>query len=342
MKQNQPDIETEPIASDETGTDPIRESGRTGATFVYHEDGPMARVLAQVEKYAGLDAPVLITGETGTGKEQIARLLHAHSRRPGRLISVNLSAIPQDLFENELFGHVRGAFTGADSTTAGYVERAGEGTLFLDEIGEIPAPHQVKLLRLVQEGEFEKVGSSRTLRTTARFVFATNRSLEEQVKARRFRMDLYYRISSFTLHLPTLRERREDIPLLVEHFLWIACRAAGRPPLHATESALDRLRRHTWPGNVRELENLIFRMAALIEGDEILPEHLPDFFRDDLFDEKRKELVFHRRRAEELEQDLLQMALIRADGNLQMAADLLHISRGALQYRLKKDRGVHD
>lgn len=324
----QPDITVE--------QDPLRQSGRTGATFVYREEGPMSRVLEKVEKYAPLEHPLLITGETGTGKEQIARLIHAHSRRPGRLVSVNLSAIPHDLLENELFGHVKGAFTGAESTTAGYVERAGEGTLFLDEIGEIPLPYQVKLLRLVQDGEYEKVGSSRTLKSTARFVFATNVNLEQAVQARRFRMDLFYRISSFTLHLPSLRERKGDIPLLVDHFLWIASRAARRNRLFATPAALERLARYDWPGNVRELENLVFRMVALVEGDEILPDHLPDFLREDLFEKKKKLLTLHRNRASELEEELLQMALIRSDGNVQQAADLLGISRSSLQYRLKK------
>ncbi len=316
--------------------DSQRLSSRSGATFVYREDGPMARILDRVERFAPLEHPVLITGETGTGKEQVARLLHAHSKRPGRLVSVNLSAIPHDLLENELFGHTRGAFTGADTTTVGYVERAGEGTLFLDEIGEIPLPYQVKLLRLIQEGEFEKVGAQQTQKSTARFVFATNRDLEEEVRKRRFRKDLYYRISSFTVHVPSLRDRKDDIPLLIDHFLWFACSSAGRRLMDISPEALDRFLRYDWPGNVRELENIIYRLVALVDTDTILPEHLPDIFRDDVFAAKQKELDFHRRRVQEIERELYQMAMIRANGNLKQAAEMLGISRTTLQYRLQK------
>jgi DNA-binding NtrC family response regulator len=316
-----------------------RKNSRTGATFVFHEDGPMAHVLERIERFAPLEHPVLITGETGTGKEQVVRLLHAHSRRPGRLVSVNLSAIPEDLIESELFGHIRGAFTGADTTTAGYVERASEGTLFLDEIGEIPLRYQVKLLRLIQEGEFEKVGSQRTRKSTARFVFATNRNLEDEVRRKNFRADLYYRISSFTVHVPSLRDRKRDIPLLIDHFLWFACSAAGRSLMTISEEALDRLLKYDWPGNVRELENIIYRLVALVEGNVILPEHLPDIFRDDLFLAKKKELDFHRRRMKEIEEELFQMAMMRSGGSIKKAARLLGISRTTLQYRLKKAKG---
>jgi DNA-binding NtrC family response regulator len=316
--------------------DPQRLSSRSGATFVFREDGPMARILDRVERYAPLEHPVLITGETGTGKEQVARLLHAHSRRPGRLVSVNLSAIPHDLIENELFGHTRGAFTGADATTVGYVERASEGTLFLDEIGEIPLPYQVKILRLIQEGEFEKVGSQRTQKSTARFVFATNRNLEDEVRRKNFRSDLYYRISSFTLHVPSLRDRKDDIPLLIDHFLWFACSAAGRPLMNINAGALERFLKYDWPGNVRELENIIYRLVALVDGSTILPEHLPDIFRDDLFISKQKELDFHKRRAKEIERELFQMAMIRSGGNIKQAAQLLGLSRTTLQYRMQK------
>lgn len=200
---------------------PKEMDGLSISTFVFKKDGIMSKILEIVELYAPLENPILITGETGTGKEQIVKIIHANSKRIGRLVCANLSAIPKELIENELFGHIKGAFTGADTTTEGLIEKAEHGSLFLDEIGEIPLEYQVKLLRVLQENQFEKLGSNKTLSCTARFIFATSKNLEEEVKNKNFRSDLYYRISTFHIHLPPLRERKEDIPLLVEHFTWM-------------------------------------------------------------------------------------------------------------------------
>jgi len=318
-----------------------RQSRRSGATFVFREDGPMAQVLQQVEKYAPISQPVLITGETGTGKEQVAKLLHAHSERPGRLVSVNLSAIPHDLIENELFGHLKGSFSGADTTTTGYVERASEGSLFLDEVGDIALQNQVKLLRLIENGVYEKIGSQRSQTSTARFIFATNRLLEDDVASNRFRSDLYYRISTFTIFLPSLRERKDDIPLLIDHFLYYACDDAGRHTMTISDEALKRLIQYDWPGNVRELENIVYRLVATVHTDCIDIEHLPSLFQYDQFVEKKRQFNFHRSKADELEKELIDMALLQSDGNLTKAAQILGMSRNTFQYRLNKTAAGH-
>ncbi|MBW7857436.1 MAG: sigma-54-dependent Fis family transcriptional regulator [Leptonema sp. (in: Bacteria)] len=314
----------------------FRRSSRLGATFVYHQNGMMAKILEQVERYAPLNQPVLITGETGTGKEQIARLLHAHSGRSGNLVSVNLSAVPHDLIENELFGHIKGAFTGADTTTTGYVERAEEGTLFIDEIGDLPMTYQIKILRLVQDGQYEKLGSHRQLKSNARFIFATNLNLENEIEQSRFRSDLYYRLNTFHVDLPSLRQRNHDLPLLIEHFLFFAGQEMNRPKLSISQEATQQLLNYHWPGNVRELENMIYRLVAITDSQTIELEQLPKIFRQDLFQLKMKELEFHRQTANTLENELIQMALIRTNRNLNKTAELLGISRSTLQYRLNK------
>jgi PAS domain S-box-containing protein len=228
-------------------------------------------VVRKIELVAPTDAPVLITGESGTGKELIARAIHAAGRRGDRpLIRVNCAAVPADLFESEFFGHVRGAFTGAIADRVGRFELAHQGTLFLDEIGEIPLELQGKLLRVLQEGQFERVGDTRTRSVDVRVVAATNRRLDDEVAAARFREDLFYRLNVFPIESVPLRERPEDIPLLAAHFLAKVSRRHGRDGLQLSRGDVGRLQAYHWPGNVRELENLIERALIVSTGNKLV------------------------------------------------------------------------
>ena len=232
-------------------------------------------VLEQVERVAPTDSTVLIEGETGTGKELIAHAIHHLSSRCGRaFVKLNCAAIPLDLLESELFGHERGAFTGAIAQKIGRFELADKGTLFLDEVGDIPLALQPKLLRVLQEQEFERLGSNRTHQVDVRLVAATNRDLKEMVKRGEFRSDLYYRLNVFPLTLPPLRARREDIPALVMHFVEIFGRRMGREIEHIPADTMSALSSYDWPGNIRELQNLIER-AVILSNDGVLPNPLP-------------------------------------------------------------------
>src|SRR6266576_1369052 len=229
-------------------------------------------VLEQVERVAPTDSTVLIQGETGTGKELIARAIHNLSMRCGRpFIKLNCAAIPFDLLESELFGHERGAFTGAIAQKIGRFELADKGTLFLDEVGDIPPALQPKLLRVLQEQEFERLGSTRTHQVDMRLVAATNRNLVEMVKRNEFRSDLYYRLDVFPIPLPPLRERREDIPALVEHFVEIYARRMGKEIAHIPAETMSALVSYFWPGNIRELQNFIERSVILTSGNVLHP-----------------------------------------------------------------------
>ncbi len=308
------------------------------STFIFKKDGIMSKILEIVELYAPLQNPILVTGETGTGKEQIVKIIHANSKRIGKLVSANLSAIPKELLENELFGHIKGAFTGADSTTQGLIEKAEHGSLFLDEIGEIPLEYQVKLLRVIQENQYEKLGSNKTLPCTARFIFATSKNLEEEVKNKNFRSDLYYRISTFHIHLPPLRERKEDIPLLIDYFLWMI-QHKFQKVLKFEADALKALLEYNWPGNVRELENLILKLALSLPEDKtiVLVEDLPKKIlqKDDL-DLKIQELEHKKKEVIQLEKDIIKEVINFYKGNLYKASKKLKMSRGAIQYKIKK------
>jgi formate hydrogenlyase transcriptional activator len=239
-------------------------------------DSPaLEAVLEQVERVAPTDSTVLIQGETGTGKELIAHAIHNISSRCGRpFVRVNCAAIPLDLLESELFGHEKGAFTGAIVQKIGRFELADKGTLFLDEVGDIPPALQPKLLRVLQEQEFERLGSTRTHKVDVRLVAATHRDLTVMVNRGEFRSDLYYRLNVFPVMLPPLRERHEDIPALIEHFVGIYGRRMGREIQHIPAATLSALTSYHWPGNIRELQNLIER-AVILSNDGVLPNPLP-------------------------------------------------------------------
>jgi transcriptional regulator with GAF, ATPase, and Fis domain len=229
------------------------------------------RALAEtIRRVAPTQAPVLILGENGTGKELVARAIHAASTRAKRpIVTVNCAAIPETLFESELFGHARGAFTGATEARRGKFQLADGGTLFLDEIGEIPPALQPKMLRALESGETERVGGRDVERVDVRVLAATNRALPDEVRAGRFRQDLYYRLLVVPVYVPPLRERREDIPLLARHYLELACRQNRIRPKTLNDDALARLVAHAWPGNVRELRNAMGRVAILVSGDTV-------------------------------------------------------------------------
>src|SRR5271156_354251 len=242
---------------------------RSGQNFreIIGESPGLRKVKQQIQLVAPTDATVLVTGESGTGKELVARAVHDHSARKGRpLITLNCSAVPEGLFESEFFGHVRGAFTGALKDKPGRFELADRGTLFLDEIAEVPLAMQAKLLRVLQEQELERIGDTRTRKINVRIIAATNRDLKKEVDAGRFRQDLFYRLSVFPIEVPPLRERRDDIPPLVEHFLEQSARRLNRPASRITPAALSQLLAPDWPGNVRELQNTIERAVILSLG----------------------------------------------------------------------------
>jgi transcriptional regulator with GAF, ATPase, and Fis domain len=233
----------------------------------------LGAVTRQIDLVARTDASVLILGESGTGKELIAREIHRRSNRAAKpLIKVNCAAVPRELYESEFFGHAKGAFTGALRDRAGRFELADGGTLFLDEIGEIPLELQAKLLRVLQEGELERVGDERTRKVDVRLVAATNRNLKAEAEAGRFRQDLYYRLSVFPVELPPLRKRPEDVPLLADHFLALSARKLGRPKPRLTLVNVQQLQRYTWPGNVRELQHVIERAMITAVGDRLMIE----------------------------------------------------------------------
>jgi two-component system response regulator AtoC len=312
---------------------------RAPSGIVGHSEA-LQQAIAIARKVARHPSTVLITGESGSGKELIASLIHeAGPRARAPFVAVNCGAIPEQLLESELFGHARGAFTGAVDDRQGLFEEADGGTLFLDEIGELPVALQVKLLRALQEGEVRPVGDNMPRAVDVRVVAATSRDLETEVRAGRFRADLFYRVNVVRIPLPPLRERREDIPDLVRHFIGVFNKRLGLAIAGVTPAAMRLLMDHAWPGNVRELENVIERAMVLTDDPQIDAEHLPQTVRlpgnaaalaDDDLDLSVK------RRTEVLERTLIQRALRQTGGNRTRAARLLELSHRALLYKIKE------
>jgi len=301
------------------------------------------QIYGVVEKVASTPSTVLITGESGTGKELIARALHENSaRHAGPFIKINCAAIPKTLMESELFGYEKGAFTGAVGAKPGRFELAHGGTLFLDEIGEIPVEMQVKLLRVLQESEFERVGGIKTIKVDVRLVTATNRDLVQDISSGSFREDLYYRLNVVPIHIPPLRDRREDIPLLVEHFLAKFNDRLKKQIDSVSADAISRLISYHWPGNIRELENLMERTMLFCERSEIQVSDLPPEIGGlspvsaaaSPNAASLKEAV--RAETERVERELIQKALDETGGNVTQAARKLKISRKSLQTKMKE------
>jgi DNA-binding NtrC family response regulator len=291
--------------------------------------GPaMKKVVQMIEKVAPTDATVLVRGETGTGKELVARAVHHNSPRKGKpLVTINCAALQENLLESELFGHEKGSFTGAAAAKPGLVEIAEGGTLFIDEVAEMASGLQAKLLRVLEDGHYRRVGGTRELRGDVRVIAATNKPLEEEQKAGRFREDLYYRLNVVSITLPALRERREDIPELVEHFL--ATRPVGPVRRKVSTDAMHLLTQYAWPGNVRELANVIERAQILAEGDTITPDDLPETVRA----APPVAAGADSHSMEAVEKRALHDALRRTEGNKSAAAKMLGVSPRTL-YRM--------
>ncbi len=302
----------------------------------------LQEVLSVVEKVADTDSTVLITGESGTGKELIARALHYNSRRADRmLVTVNCGAIPEELLESELFGHVKGAFTNAVHQREGRFAIAHGGTIFLDEIGDMSPNLQVKLLRVLQERTFEPVGSSKTVKVDVRVIAATNQHLEELIERKQFREDLYYRLNVLPIESPPLRNRTEDIPLLVHHFVDIGNQEKNTQIDGISEEAMKHLVNYAWPGNVRELENLVERVMVLRRSGEITAEDLPAQFhqpreRSSLAPRVPSDGISFNDVIAELETDLILQALDQTHWNKNRAAQLLGLNRTTLLEKIKK------
>jgi transcriptional regulator with GAF, ATPase, and Fis domain len=309
------------------------------------QSAALSQIISQIDLVAPTEASVLIQGETGTGKELVAHEIHRRSKRKDKpLVRVNCASIPKELFESEFFGHTRGAFTGALKDRAGRFETAEGGTLFLDEIGEVPLELQGKLLRVLQEKRYERVGEDRTRQADVRIVGATNRDLKKEVAAGRFREDLYYRLNVFPIHVAPLRERREDIALLAKHFMSLSAKTLGCPPARLTRAAMVQLTNYNWPGNVRELKNVIERAVILARGGaaefdlpvkestpaKLIPTELADGESHDFLTESQMQL----RQRENIER-----ALAKANWKIKGvggAAELLGINPTTLLSRIKK------
>jgi len=315
----------------------LREKGVTAEQIVYRSP-KMEALINMAGRVAPSRATILIQGESGTGKELLARLIHQLSPRSGRaMLAVNCGALHENLLESELFGHEKGAFTGASARRIGRFEEADGSTLFLDEIGELSAAVQVKLLRFLQEREFQRLGGNSTLRADVRIISATNRDLDARVKAGAFREDLYYRLKVVTIDLPPLRERKEDIPPLIDHFLHKYAAENGKVIKGISSEARDLLIKYDYPGNVRELENILER-AVVIGRDEIISvEDLP-FLEDSLTaaEEGKKAEGLLRGTMEEMERKMIVEAMEKAGDHQTKAAEILGISERMLRYKLKK------
>jgi two-component system response regulator AtoC len=320
-------------------------AGEAGPRALVGDSGPMRSVLALVSRAAPSQATVLIGGETGTGKELVARRIHELSpRSAGPFVKVQCGALPEALLESELYGYEKGAFTGAAARKPGRVELAQGGTLFLDEIGDISPATQVKLLRVLQDREYERLGGTETRRADVRFVAATHRDLAAMVQKGEFREDLYYRLNVVRIVLPPLRERLDDLPVLAHHFAALACRANGLHPVTITESALEELRKERWPGNIRQLQNLIERLVVLSEADALtaaevrgeLAEHPSSDSAPPAEAAPREMSAIDLKGAvSKAEKRQIEKALLKSKGNRDLAARLLGISLRTLYYKLR-------
>ena len=316
-------------------------AGRFSYSGILSRNARMQEIFSQIRKVADLKTTVLVLGESGTGKELVARALHQNSRRSQQqFVAVNCGAITENLLESELFGHVRGAFTDASSDKTGLFEQADGGTLFLDEIGEMPLSLQVKLLRVLQEGEIRRVGDSASRKIDVRVVSATSRDLSADVAVGRFREDLYFRLNVFCLQLPPLRERVEDIPLLAEYFLSRHGSGNDSGALRIEPDAMRSLMAHAWPGNIRELENTVERACILCEAGHITTSCLPPSVRLPAEkcpdDSGACENLSIKRAEDAIERELIRKALVKTGGNRTQAAKLLEISHRSLLYKLKE------
>ncbi len=306
-------------------------AGEPSTTPVIAESAAMQRILDIVARIGPSDANVLLLGENGVGKGTIARALHAGSARRSRpLVTVNVGGLSEGVFESELFGHVKGAFTDARTDRLGRFDLADEGTLFLDEIANIPMALQARLLRVVESGEFEPVGSSRTKRSDARLISATNADIDREIAAGRFREDLLFRLNTIEIRIPPLRERREDIPALAQRFLDVHARRYRKTLRGIDASALQALVEHSWPGNVRELEHTVERAVLLAAGHTIRPADLV------LRTPAEARTLLEDMSLEDVEAFLVKKALARFDGNVSRAADALGLSRSALYRRMER------
>ncbi len=310
--------------------------------FIVSASRQMEEALNMVGRVSQSPATILILGESGTGKELIARAIHYSSPRAEKpFVKVNCAALPENLLESELFGHEKGAFTGAVARRIGRFEQADQGSVFLDEIGDLSLSLQMKLLRFLQEKEFERLGSNRTMKSDVRLIAATNRNLEEGIKRETFREDLYYRLNVVTISLPPLRERKEDIPLLVEHFLKKYNGENKKNVTSLSKEVKDLLMRYDYPGNIRELENIIERAVVLCRGDTLTTQELPLNLKDSKVEaalEQARERRSLPGTLEEIERQLISQALGVSGGVQTKAADELGISERVLRYKMKKYR----
>ena len=324
----------------------------------------MQQVFKMIGRVAGSDAAAMVTGESGSGKELVAVAIHNYSARSNKtFLAINCAAIPENLLESELFGHEKGAFTGATAQRIGRFEQCNKGTLFLDEIGEMPLQVQSKLLRVLQEGEFSRVGGNETLHTDVRIICATNRNLEEEVAKRTFRDDLFYRLNVVRIHIPPLRQRSEDIRLLSEYFLQKIANRSHSPRLKLSEEAVRVLEAYPWPGNVRELENTLQRAAVLSTADTLLPKDIPLGTPDpeaaiggvsagetrELTKDNAVEILFNAAVQDPslailpwIEREFTLRAMQKTGDNQVRAAKLLGITRATLRKRLDRNSAISD
>ncbi len=327
---------------------PIKAQSQVIFKDIIGQGTAMRKIFRIVEKVANSDTTIMLNGETGTGKGLIARAIHkASGRKDQPFIQINCGATPEGLLESEFFGYRRGAFTGATADKAGKFEIAKGGTIFLDEIGDMSADLQVKVLRVLEEGEFERVGGNETIKTDARIIAATHRDLEEEVQKGNFREDLFYRLYVIPIMLPTLKERKSDIPYLVSYFIEQFALKKNSAPAKFSDDAIKILVSYSWPGNVRELKNLIERLVVLHEGEQILPEDLPEKIRvESSRDAQRKDLsgqgISFNTAVSEFEKALIISALDKTNWVKNKAAQLLKIKRTTLvekikRYNLEKD-----